>query len=369
MNTPEGFEPQGLVRAHIQVMPPYEPILPFEVLSDQLGRQPDQIVKLDANENPYGPLEVVREALASMPYAHIYPDPAQTKLRAALAALHATPAENLLAGAGADELIDLVLRLVIEPGDVVLNCPPTFGMYRFDSDLNGARLVEVRRKADFSLDVEGVEAAAREHKAKVLFLASPNNPDGCLATRAQLERLLRLPLLFVLDEAYMEFAPPGSSLLAEVPQRSNLIVLRTFSKWAGLAGLRVGFGAFPSSLIPHLWKIKQPYTVSVAAETAARLSLEYLDELQAIGERILAERQRLFAMLSQVPFLHPYPSQANFILCRVKGRQASQLKQELAEKAGVLVRYFNKAGLKDCIRISVGRPQDSDRLLAALYNI
>lgn len=369
MNTPGSFDPQDWVRAQIKVMPPYEPILPFEVLSGQLGRQPDQIIKLDANENPYGPLEVVRKALAAMPYVHIYPDPSQTKLRAALAAAHATPAENLLAGAGADELIDLVLRLVIEPGDVVLNCPPTFDMYRFDSDLNGARLVEVRRKADFSLDVEGIEAAAREHKAKVLFLASPNNPDGSLATPAQLERLLHLPLLFVLDEAYIEFAPTGSSLLAEVPQRSNLIVLRTFSKWAGLAGLRVGFGAFPSPLIPHLWKIKQPYTVSVAAETAARLSLQHLSELRAIGEQILAERQRLFAMLSEVPFLRPYPTQANFILCRVEGRQAYQLKQGLAEKAGVLVRYFNKPGLENCIRVSVGRPQDSDRLLAALHNI
>ena len=173
----------------------------------------------------------------------------------------------------------------------------------------------------------------------------------------------------MLDEAYIEFAPSGSSLLAEVPQRSNLVVLRTFSKWAALAGLRVGFGAFPGSLIPHLWKIKQPYTVSVAAETAARLSLEHLNELRAIGERILAERQRLFAVLSEVPFLHPYPSQANFILCRVEGRPACQLKQGLAEKAGVLVRYFNKAGLEHCIRVSVGRPQDSDRLLAALHNV
>ncbi len=359
------FDPASLIRAHIQDMPAYEPILPFEVLSQQLGRAPDQIVKLDANENPYGPLPEVRSALAQMPFPHIYPDPGSQSLRRALAEYHRVPFDNLLAGAGADELIDLVLRLTIDPGDVVIHCPPTFGMYPFDGDLNGARVIDVPRREDFSLDLPGIETAVRSNKPKVIFVASPNNPDGSLASHADLERLLDLPLLVVLDEAYLEFAPPGSSLLAEAARRTNLVVLRTFSKWAGLAGLRVGFGVFPAALMPHLWKIKQPYNVSVAASTAGIVSLQGSDRLMAPVRRIVSERERLWNLLAGIPFLRPYPSQSNFILCRVTGRSGADLKLELA-RSGILVRYFDKPGLRDCIRISVGRPEDTDRLIATL---
>lgn len=362
------FASQALVRSHILEMPAYEPILPLEVLSRRLGRPVETIVKLDANENPYGLLPAARQALAALDYAHIYPDPGSQDLRAALAGYHRVPVENLLAGAGADELIDLTLRLVVGPGDVVLNCPPTFGMYAFDSDLQAARVVSAPRRADFSLDVDAIERAVAEHRPKLLFIASPNNPDGSLVGRETIERLLALPLLVVLDEAYIEFAPPGSSLLAEVTRRSNLVVLRTFSKWAGLAGLRVGYGAFPSELMPHLWKIKQPYTVSVAASAAAIVSLQHAAELQEIGGRLLAERQRLSAGLQAVSYLQPYPSQANFILCRVTGRDARALRQALAQQ-GILVRYFNKPGLQDCLRISVGRPEHTAALLKALRSL
>lgn len=362
------FDPAALIRPHIQGMPAYEPILPFEVLSRQLGLPTEQIVKLDANENPYGPLPEVRQALAELPYAHIYPDPESRELRQALARYHNLPVESLLAGAGADELIDLLLRAFIEPGDAIINCPPTFGMYAFDGDLNRARVVSAPRGEGFRLDGDAIERAVRETEAKLIFLASPNNPDGSLAASELVERLLALPAVLVLDEAYIEFAPPGSSWLSEVPRRQNLVVLRTFSKWAGLAGLRVGFGAFPSSILPHLWKIKQPYNVSVAAATAGRVSLEHARRLEETGQRLIAERQRLFAALQALPWLDPYPSQANFILCRVQGRSARSLKAGLAQ-AGILVRYFDRAGLQDCIRISVGRPQDTDRLIGYLKNL
>lgn len=362
------FDPQSLIRPHILKMPAYEPILPFEVLSRRLGRQPGQIVKMDANENPYGMLAQVRQALAAMPYAHIYPDPSSAALCQAIAEAHGVPVENLLAGAGADELIDLILRLVIEPGDVMLNCPPTFGMYRFDGDLNNARVVEIPRREDFSLDLPRIIRAAQEEHARLLFLASPNNPDGCLLPRQTVAQLLELPLLLVLDEAYIEFAPPGSSLLPEVAHRQNLVVLRTFSKWAGLAGLRVGYGAFPGALIPHLWKIKQPYNVSVAASTAALAALQHSEALQQNGQRIIAERKRLYELLQTIAYLLPYPSQANFILCRVEGRDARQLKLDL-EQAGVLVRYFDKPGLTNCIRVSVGKPEHSDRLVHVLREL
>jgi histidinol-phosphate aminotransferase len=186
--------------------------------------------------------------------------------------------------------------------------------------------------------------------------------------RPLLERLLALPLLLVLDEAYIEFASPGASRIREVSRRENLIVLRTFSKWAGLAGLRVGYGAFPESLMPHLWKIKQPYNVSVAAATAAIVSLKHTDRLEHIGQKIITERERLYAALQQIPWLQPYPSQANFILCRVRGRTGRKVAEGLARR-GILVRGFSEPRLEGYVRISVGRPEQNDALLRALRKL
>ncbi|MBI5828853.1 MAG: aminotransferase class I/II-fold pyridoxal phosphate-dependent enzyme, partial [Chloroflexi bacterium] len=245
---------QPLIRPELLTMEPYTPIVPFDVLSARLGRAPADIIKLDANENPYGPSPRARAALASLPFPHIYPDPESTALRAALARDLGLPAQNILAGSGADELIDLILRLFISPGDAVIDCPPTFGMYSFDTAVNAGQLLTVPRRADFSVDVAAIENLITHHsKLKTLFLASPNNPDGGLLADADLRRLLDLPLAVVLDEAYIEFSGmPGHA--AWVTERDNLIVLRTFSKRAGLAGLRVGYGIFPSALMPHLWK-------------------------------------------------------------------------------------------------------------------
>ena len=353
------------VRQQIRVMPAYEPVLPFEVLSQQLGFPPEQLVKLDANENPYGPLPAVFKALSELPYTHIYPDPESRLLRQALSDYHDMPVENILAGAGADELIDLLMRLFLDDRDVILNCPPTFGMYAFDAAIQGARVINIPRQADFSLDAASIVQAVNEHQPKMFFLTSPNNPDGRLIPRETLQTLLSLPVIVVLDEAYIEFASPGTTAAKMVLERPNLIILRTFSKWAGLAGLRVGYGFFPTPLMPHLWKMKQPYNVSVAAATAAIVSLEHAAELEANGRKIIAERERLYQTLTAVPWLQPYPSQANFILCRVLDRPAHTVRQQLAQQ-GILIRYFQKPGLEDCIRISVGRPQDTDRLLQAL---
>ncbi len=359
---------QSLLRSHIRQLAAYEPVLPFEVRSQQLGLPPEQIIKLDANENPYGPLPEVLDALAHLSFPHIYPDPESRDLRSALAAYHDVPPENILAGAGADELIDLIMRLILDPGDCLLNCPPTFGMYAFDGQVNNARVVNVPRRADFSLDLEALEEAVARYQPKLLFLASPNNPDGGLLPPAVLDRVLQWPLILVLDEAYIDFAPDDTSRLRQVPQGDNLIVLRTFSKWAGLAGLRVGYGVFPGWLVPHLWKVKQPYNVSVAASTAAIVSLQHADELKARAQRIIAERERLSTALQAIPWLQPYPSWANFILCRVSGRDAAELQGALARQ-GILVRYFNKPGLRDHIRFSIGRPDHSDALLEVIRNL
>lgn len=368
----------SLIRPDIASMEAYTPILPFEVLSARLGRAPEAIIKLDANENPYGPSPRVRAALAALPFPHIYPDPESTALRAALAADTGVPAENLLAGAGADELIDLIMRLFLRPGDAIIDCPPTFGMYSFDAAVNGGCVVRVPRKSDFSIDVEAVSAlflsptlpdpayAGSPHTPKLLFLTSPNNPDGSVISDADLLRLLALPVAVVLDEAYIEFH--GPSRLGWVREYENFMVLRTFSKRAGLAGMRVGYGAFPVVLMPHMWKIKQPYNVSVAASTAAIAALADAPYMADMVARLTAERERLAHGLAGIAYLHAYPSRSNFILCRVAGRDARQLKLAL-EGEGILVRYFNKPGLTDCIRISVGKPEHTDALLDALRKV
>lgn len=368
--------------SHIQNLPPYTPIEPFEVLSARVGRKPEDIIKLDANENPYGMSPRARQALASLAYGHIYPDPESRALRAALSRFTGVPAENLLAGAGADELIDLIMRVVLSPGDVVLNCPPTFGMYAFDADLNNAKVINIPRQADFSLDVNRILEAAETFSPKLIFLASPNNPDGSLLPQSTLRQLLKLPWLVVLDEAYIEFSNIehsnieysnirySNSQITNVPITNNLIVLRTFSKLAGLAGLRVGYGAFPSWLMPTLWKAKQPYNVNVAASAAAIASLEDPAYLDWTVKTLVTERERLAIKLSTFNFLTIYPSSANFILCRVAPEiDAAQLKADLAQKHGIFIRYFNKPGLTDCIRISVGKPEQTDALLKAFSDL
>ncbi|MCL4863364.1 MAG: aminotransferase class I/II-fold pyridoxal phosphate-dependent enzyme, partial [Caldilineaceae bacterium] len=250
-------------------------------------------------------------------------------------------------------------------------CPPTFGMYSFDAALAGGKVVEVWRKADFGVDVEAIEqrferpiSSLQPPTIKLIFLTSPNNPTGNWLPDADLKRLLALPALVVLDEAYVEFADHASRA-DWVLRHENLVVLRTFSKAAGIAGLRLGYGICPAWLMPHLWKFKQPYNVNVAATVAGLASLRHVDEIWAVVEKIKRERERLYAALQGVDYLRPYPSEGSFLLCDVIGREARALKEAL-EKQGVLVRHYNKPGLQNCIRISVGRPEQTDRLMAVL---
>ena len=357
----------NLIRPDIADMAPYTPIVPFDVLSQRLGIPAEDIIKLDANENPYGPSPRVYQALADETYYHIYPDPDSSSLRQALSQYIGVEATHIVAGHGADELIDLVIRLFVAHGDAVINCPPTFGMYRFDTELNGGSIIDIERKEDFSLDTESVvDLAANNKNIKLVFITSPNNPDGGILDDACLRQLLQLPLIVVLDEAYVEFA--GGSRANWVLEHENLIVLRTFSKWAGLAGLRVGYGIFPHWILSHLLKIKQPYNVNVAGATAALASLSDVSQLQENVGKIVAERGRLYAALQAFDFLKPYPSEANFILSRVIGRDAAELKATLAER-GILIRYFDTPGLRNHVRISVGTPSQTSVLLEALSTL
>ena len=358
----------ALLNPHLAALEEYTPIEPFEVLSDRLGIPVERIVKLDANENPYGPLPAVTEALARYPHFHIYPDPAQSALREALCGFIGVSATHILPGHGADELLDSLCRMFLAPGDTVINTPPTFGMYSFDARLAGANVVDVPRSDDFSVDIEAIAAAVQAHRPKLLFLTSPNNPSGNWLDDRTFESLLALPVVVVLDEAYVEFADHPSRA-GRVLDCDNLVVLRTFSKAAGIAGLRLGYGVFPQWLMHEFWKFKQPYNVNAAASVAGIASLRNVDQIDAVVEKLKAERSRLYALLETLPGIEAIPgSQGNFILCRVVGRDAHDLKLAL-ERIGTLVRHYDKPGLAGCIRISVGLPEHTDALIGALRDL
>ena len=361
-----------LARRDLVEMPGYEPIVPLDVLARRLGIPEDRIAKLDGNENPYGPSPRVREALARFPHYHIYPDPEQRQVREAIAEYVGVSPEQIVVGNGSDELLDLTGRLFLSPGDKAVNAPPTFGIYEFVIRTYGAEVVEAPRREDFALDVDAAERALAAG-AKLMFLASPNNPTGNAASAEELERLLSHGAAVVVDEAYAEFA--GGTLPADrqgfVPltaERDNLIVTRTFSKWAGLAGLRAGYGVFPPAVAETIRKIKMPYNMSVAAQAAVLASLEDRAALAENVKMIVSERERMAKALAGFPWLRVYPSRANFLLCQVQGRPATEVQAQLRER-GVLVRYFNSPGVRGCLRISVGRLEDTDRLLAALSEI
>ncbi len=325
----------------------------------------ESIIKLDANENLYSCSPRVRQALAAYPDLNIYPDDRQTRLRKLLEGYAGVDAKHIVAGSGSNQLIDLIARLFISQGDEVINCVPTFGIYRFSPELCGGTVVEVLRDENFAVKVAAVKAAISK-KTKIIFLANPNNPTGTIIPRQDILEILDTGLPVVVDEAYYEFSRQTVAPL--VGKYENLMVLRTFSKWAGLAGLRVGYGLFPPKIADYLLRIKIPYNVNVAALVAVEESLKDIDYLMGTVQAIIAERGRLFAELKKIKWLKPFPSQANFILCSVLNGKARELRQRLQDK-GILVRYFEDLHLQNYIRISVGKPEHTDTLIKALREI
>jgi len=325
----------------------------------------ENIVKLDANENPYGCSPRVSQALAAYPYLHVYPDAGQTELRKLLQEYTGVGADYIVAGSGGGELMELVLRLFVEPGDEVINCVPTFGMFRFVIEMCGGKQVEVLRDDNFAVDVTAVKAAINT-KTKLICFVNPNNPTGTSIPKQDILEIANTGLPVFVDETYYEFG--GETLAPLIGQYKNLMLLRTFSKWAGLAGLRIGYGLFPPEIASYLLKIKLPYNINAAALVAVQESLKDIDYLMDRVKAIIAERERLFVELGKLKFLKPFPSQTNFILCSVFEGKASQLQQKLRNR-GILVRYFAQPLLRNSIRISVGKPEHTDALIGALQEI
>jgi histidinol-phosphate aminotransferase len=247
----------------------------------------------------------------------------------------------------------------------VINCTPTFGIYSFSTKLCNGVLVEIPRDEAFNIDIAKVKAAIT-NITKLIFVTNPNNPTGNLTPQKDIIELLETGVPVVVDEAYYEFS--HQTIVPLLGKYENLIILRTFSKWAGLAGLRVGYGIFPEAIADFILRIKIPYNVNVAAIVAVGESLKDADYLMASVQKLIDERQRLFTRLQKISWLTVYPSQSNFILCRVKNIDAKELHKQLQMK-GILVRYFDQPRIKDCIRFSVGKPEHTDALIKTLHGI
>ncbi|HWP28334.1 MAG TPA: histidinol-phosphate transaminase [Chloroflexota bacterium] len=352
-----------LVRPAIERTQPYVPAETVEVLARRSGRPVDQLVKLDANENLYGPSPRVRAVLGEYAHYHIYPDPDQVETRAAVAQYLGVPMEHVLMGAGSDELIHLLTVVYLDPGDEVIDFTPSFAMYPIYSGMMNARMVEVPRDAAFQLDPEAGLRAVTE-RTKLIFVANPNNPTGTGTPRAAILRLLESGRIVVVDEAYAEFA--SHTMVHDVRDYENLVVLRSFSKWAGLAGLRAGCVVAQESVLQYLWKVKSPFNFNTAAGLAVRAALADVAYLHDCVRRVVAERERLAAALREFDFLRVYPSEGNFLYVEVTRGGAHALRERLVEQ-GISVRHFGgPPRIVQGLRITVGKPEHTDALVAAL---
>jgi histidinol-phosphate aminotransferase len=346
-----------LVRPAVRELPVYTP-------SKDATVDLATAVRLDMNESPYGPSPQTRALLAEFTETHRYPDFAQAELREALSRYTGVPADRIVPGAGLDDVFMTLGHLIIDRGDEVIISEPTFGMYRPLFSLLGGVVVDAPLTESFDLDVERVLAAVSE-PTKLVVICSPNNPTGNLLDPAAVERICaEAPCLVAVDEAYAEFA--GTSSIQLMSRYDNLVVLRTMSKWAGLAGMRIGYGLMPEALAPLLPAVAPGfYNVSLIAARAAIASLEDADYLRGIVARIVADRDTLAEQLRDLPGVEPLPSVTNFLLVRLPVEDAGPVVKRLAE-LGVLVRSFGHRALRDCLRVTVGTPADHDRFLAAL---
>jgi histidinol-phosphate aminotransferase len=356
-----------MIRSHISQIEPYQsPDL--DAVAERAGMQVEELIRLDANESPFGPAPAVKQALVRFSGYGFYPD--YRRLGEAVADYAGVTPQQVVLGNGSDELIDLAIRVSLEPGEGLIICPPAFGMYGFFASLGRHPVYPVPRGSDFSVDVAAIESLLRQQpegpSPRLLFLTSPGNPDGQIIPLDVVQRLLLLPLLVVVDEAYVEFGE--TSVTPLLPDHENLIVLRTFSKWASLAGLRLGYALAAPRVADSIERIRAPYNVNSAAVVAALATLDDLEQAKANIECLINERATLTTELAAIPWIEPLPSQANFVLALVHNRTGRELAEALALR-GILVRSFSDARLRNHVRIGLGRPEQNQELIDALRNL
>lgn len=342
------FDLNSLVRPNILNL------VPYSSARSEFKGQAD--IFLDANENPFDT------------GLNRYPDPLQRKLKHHISEIKSVPAEQIFLGNGSDEAIDLLVRIFCEPRqDHIIILPPTYGMYQVAADIADVAIREISLTPDFQPDVEAILAAANPH-SKLLFICSPNNPTGNDADPARIRQLAaQFPGIVVIDEAYGDFStrPSATELLPEFP---NLVVMQTFSKAWGMAGMRLGM-AFASEEVIHLFnKVKAPYNINQLTQLKALEALRDPSHKDEMVQVILHERTRLEGELPHLACVEKvFPSDANFLLVRVTDPYG--IYRYLVEK-GIIVR--NRANVHLCegaLRITVGRPEENDRLLQALNQV
>ncbi len=308
---------------------------------------------LDANENPF-----------NNPYNR-YPDPLQWKLKESITAKKKVPATHIFLGNGSDEAIDLVFRVFCEPAqDNVVAIAPTYGMYQVSADINHVEYRKVHLNDDFSLNAKRLLNAVDDH-TKVIFLCSPNNPSGNLLDRHEVLHVLEnFDGVVVIDEAYVDFSPEDSWLM-HLSRFPNLIVLQTFSKAWGLAGVRLGMAFASPEIILLFNKVKYPYNVNILTQELVLEHLQYESRKRSWVNLLLQERQRLVVELHQLSYVKTiYPSSANFVLVKVD--DANAIYNYLVELS-IIVRNRNNVMLcEGCLRITVGSPDENNLLFNAL---
>jgi histidinol-phosphate aminotransferase len=235
-------------------------------------------------------------------------------------------------------------------------------MYGFSARLADAKIVSVPRNSTWDIDIPAMLEVI-DAQTRIVFLASPNNPTGNLLTESDARALLETGIVVCVDETYYEFAQSSLSHLLE--EYENLVILRSFSKWAGIAGLRVGYAIASETLVRHLMDIKQPYNINVAGEAAVLAALKHRDELLKRAASLVDQRKRLEEAIDDLDGISYYPSKGNFLLCRFERRTAEEAYVALA-KHGIFVRRFPQSVLVDSLRISAGTPEQTDRLIDAL---
>jgi len=356
---------ESLANEHILGIAPYEPGKPIEELERELMIH--NPIKLASNENPLPPSDRVQKAIiAALSSLDRYPDGSGFYLRQALAKKHGVMPDQVVLGNGSNELIELLVRSFLRPGDEAVVPHPSFVVYPMIVQAAGGVRVMVMLK-DFRLDLDAM-ARAITPMTKIVFVANPNNPTATIVTRDEVEHFMsRVPerTIVVFDEAYIEFAmgPDFPDTLSYVKQGRKLVVLRTFSKAASLAGLRVGYGIADADAVALMNRIRQPFNVNSLAQVAALAALD--DEAHTLEcvRMIEAGRHFLYDEFKRIG-LQYVPSRANFILVDV-GRNAADIYQKLLHQ-GVIVRPMTPFGLETALRITVGTPEENRTLVKAL---
>ena len=353
----------------LENLPVYQPGRPIEEVARELGLDPDGIIKLASNENPLGPSRLGLAAMRQMlKQVNLYPDGNAFYLKQKLAAkLGVTPA-NLILGNGSNEVIELIGHALLVPGAEVVVSQYCFAVYPIVTALFGAKLVVVPAK-NHAHDLDAMLAAITPN-TRVVFVANPNNPTGTTASREELARFVNAvpaDVLLALDEAYIEFLNEPLDLLPVIQNGSkpNLLLMRTFSKIYGLAGLRIGYGIGHPDFIAALEKIRQPFNINLVAQAGALAALDdtkHVEKTRKVNSRGLKLYARTFRKLG----LEFVPSQANFILVRVGDGQ--RVFGEL-QKLGVIVRPMGGYQLPEWVRISIGTPKENKRCLEALKTV